>query len=194
MGGYRYEGPDETVSARRTAACVFAKRRVRVTNKEFGPMSEQDQMNALAAQLPIGAHALHGVLSGGQPEPEHVALLAGAHIHTVLDLRLPEEERGYDEAATVAHAGMEYLNIPVGPAGPDDAAYDKAREVLRDAGRRPILIHCKSANRVGAVVLPYLILDEGHSEAEAVEIATAAGLKVPALRESALAYVARHRG
>jgi hypothetical protein len=27
-----------------------------------------------------------------------------------------------------------------------------------------------------------------------VEIATAAGLKVPALRESALAYVARHRG
>ncbi|NBQ32498.1 MAG: hypothetical protein EBU21_11235, partial [Proteobacteria bacterium] len=66
--------------------------------------------------------------------------------------------------------------------------------VLRDAGRRPILIHCKSANRVGAVVLPYLILDEGHSEAEAVEIATAAGLKVPALRESALAYVARHRG
>ncbi|NBQ33594.1 MAG: hypothetical protein EBU21_16865, partial [Proteobacteria bacterium] len=90
MGGYRYEGPDETVSARRTAACVFAKRRGRVTNKEFGPMSEQDQMNALAAQLPIGAHALHGVLSGGQPEPEHVALLAGAHIHTVLDLRLPE--------------------------------------------------------------------------------------------------------
>ena len=81
-------------------------------------MNEQDQMNALAAQLPIGAHALHGVLSGGQPEPEHVALLAAAHIHTVLDLRLPEEERGYDEAASVAHAGMEYLNIPVGPAGP----------------------------------------------------------------------------
>ena len=63
-------------------------------------MNEQDQMNALAAQLPIGAHALHGVLSGGQPEPEHVALLAAAHIHTVLDLRLPEEERGYDEAPT----------------------------------------------------------------------------------------------
>lgn len=156
-------------------------------------MTTPEALSELAAGLPIGAHALHGVLSGGQPEPEHIAKLAEAHVHTVLDLRMPEEDRGYDEAEAVTHAGLEYLNIPVPPTGPDDAAFDRAREVLRDSARRPILIHCKSANRVGAVILPYLILDAGHETEEAVAIATNAGLKVAPLRDLALAYVAKQR-
>jgi protein tyrosine phosphatase (PTP) superfamily phosphohydrolase (DUF442 family) len=65
--------------------------------------------------------------------------------------------------------------------------------VLRDAANRPAVLHCKSANRAGAVLLPFLILDEGMPEAEAVEVAAKAGLKVEALKDLALQYVAAHK-
>ena len=44
-----------------------------------------------------------------------------------------------------------------------------------------------------ALLLPFLILDEGMPEAEAIEVASKAGLKVEALKDLALQYVAAHK-
>ena len=49
---------------------------------------------------------------------------------------------------------------PRGPQGHCDETFDRFRELIRDGGRRPLLVHCSSANRVGALLIPYLILDE----------------------------------
>jgi hypothetical protein len=42
---------------------------------------------------------------------------------------------------------------------------------------------------VGALLVPYLVLDEGKSTEEAEEIATGVGLKSDELKEAALEYV-----
>jgi uncharacterized protein (TIGR01244 family) len=157
-------------------------------------MSDASGLDHVAATISVGAHAYHGVVTGGQPEAHQIGDLASANVRTVIDLRMPDEDRGFDAPAAVTAAGMSYVTIPVPPTGPDTTAFDRVREVLRDTANRPAILHCKSANRAGAVLLPYLILDEGMPEAEAVEVAVTAGLKVEALKDLALQYVAANKG
>jgi protein tyrosine phosphatase (PTP) superfamily phosphohydrolase (DUF442 family) len=106
----------------------------------------------------------------------------------VIDLRTPEEERGLDEPEVVRQAGMEYASIPVGHEKVEEETFERFRELVRDPGRRPVLVHCSSANRVGALLVPYLILDEGRSREEALGIARRVGLRSDALEREALRY------
>ena len=54
---------------------------------------------------------------------------------------------------------------------------------------RPAVVHCASANRVGALLLPHLVLDEGRTEADAIATARAIGLRSQELLEAALTYL-----
>jgi protein tyrosine phosphatase (PTP) superfamily phosphohydrolase (DUF442 family) len=86
-------------------------------------------------------------------------------------------------------ARMEYLNIPVGHEEIDDETFEWFRGLMKDSERRPVLVHCSSANRVGALLIPYLILDEGKTPEEAVKMATEVGLESDELKQAALEYV-----
>lgn len=133
---------------------------------------------------------LEYVATAGQPEEEHLKRLAEAGYKTVVDLRTPEEPPRPDEwSMVVRRAGMEYVNIPVGHDDIDDKTFDRFRELIRDGGRRPVLVHCSSANRVGALLIPYLILDEGSTPEKASEIAAEVGLRSNRLKRAALRYV-----
>jgi uncharacterized protein (TIGR01244 family) len=136
-----------------------------------------------------GLCPLPGLVTGGQPDPDDLVALAQAGIRTILDTREPGERRGYDEAAAVARAGMKYVNVPVGSTI-DDTLFDRVRDVLRRE-ERPILVHCATGNRVGLALIPYLILDEGKSDEEAVALAVQMGMRSPQLAQFALRYVAR---
>jgi protein tyrosine phosphatase (PTP) superfamily phosphohydrolase (DUF442 family) len=134
---------------------------------------------------------LEGVATAGQPEQEHLERLAEAGYRTVLDVRTLEEDPGFDESETVRNAGMEYVNMPleVKPEAFTDEVFDRARELLADPDHRPILVHCASAVRVAPLLIPYLILDEGRSSDEAVEIASQVGPQQDELTDVALRYV-----
>src|ERR687886_2999345 len=140
--------------------------------------------------LENAGYPLEGVATAGQPEQEHLKRLAEAGYRTVLDVRTLEEDPGFDEAETVRNAGMEYVNIPleVKPEAFTDEVFDRARELLADPGRRPILVHCASAVRVAPLLIPYLIVDEGRSPEEAVEIASQVGPQQEELTDAALRY------
>ena len=69
--------------------------------------------------------------------------------------------------------------------------FDQAREQLKTA-ERPILLHCASANRVGAVWLPYRVLDGGLSWDHALAEAKTVGLKSPDYEAKAKDYIQRH--
>jgi uncharacterized protein (TIGR01244 family) len=148
---------------------------------------------ALAAALPNAGTPLPGVMTAGQPRAEDFARLAAAGCATVLDLCAPEEARGFDEPAAVAAAGLDYVNVPVRSYTPTDALFDQVRALLRDTARRPLLFHCRSANRVGGLLLPSLILDAGMDQEEALALAARVGLRHPDLARTALDYVARQR-
>lgn len=152
-------------------------------------MSESIDIQSLVPELINATCAAPDVYTGGQPSPEEIERLAAAGIRTIIDLRPPEEPHGFDEPATVAGAGAEYVSLPVRYSGIPDETFDRARELLRSPEKRPFLVHCRSGNRVGALLIPYLILDEGLSQDEALRIAMRAGLASQRLLDNAMAYV-----
>ncbi|MGB3683446.1 MAG: protein tyrosine phosphatase family protein [Rubrobacteraceae bacterium] len=152
------------------------------------------EITEIAPGLTNASSPLEGVATAGQPDKKHLESLAEAGYKTVMDLRTTEENRGFAEEEAVREAGMEYVNLPVGHETIDDDTFKRFRELMTDSGRRPALVHCSSANRVGALLIPYLILDEGKSLEEAVETASEVGLSSEELKNRALEYAGGYEG
>lgn len=156
-------------------------------------MAERPTLHELSASLPYGGAPTAGVITAGQPSPAQLEALGAARCVTVVDLRAASEPRGFDERAAVAAAGMEYFPIPLTAETVSDVEFDRVRDVLSDRAERPVLVHCASANRVGALLIPFFVLDEGLPESEALAAAKRVGLRSPELAGKALDYVRRHR-
>lgn len=133
------------------------------------------------------------LVTGGQPSREQIEALAQAGGAVVLDLRDPMEPRPFDEPETVRAAGMEYVNVPVGPGTMTDATIERILDVVRRNEGRPMYFHCGSGNRVGGALLPYFIIDRGMSEEAAIEEAMRIGLRSPELLEWGLEYARRQQ-
>jgi protein tyrosine phosphatase (PTP) superfamily phosphohydrolase (DUF442 family) len=135
---------------------------------------------------------LPNVVTGGQPTAEQLKALKEAGGAIVLDLRDPMEPRPVDEAALVRQLGMEYVNVPVRAGALDDLLLERVLGVLRAAGDRTVFVHCGSGNRVGGALLPYLMLDQGMEEQDAVEQAMRVGLRSAEMLEWGLDYIRRN--
>ena len=146
-----------------------------------------------AVPLAYGSSPLEGVITAGQPTAGQIGQLAKAGLRTIIDLRPLSEPRGFDESAAAREAGVVYHNVPVTPATLSDTDFDRVRELLADPAQRPVLVHCASANRVGALLMPWLELDEKRSAAEALAMARRIGLRSEELARSAAAYTVTHR-
>lgn len=100
------------------------------------------------------ASAVDGVTSAGQPDEAALEVFAKAGYVAVIDMRGPEEDRGLkDEAATVEGLGLDYVAMPV--ASRDEISFESARKLdeILEAYDGPVLVHCGSGNRVGAVLV-----------------------------------------
>lgn len=155
------------------------------------PMDES-AMRKIVEVLPYGGCPMPGVATAGQPDAAAWSVLARAGFKSVVDLREPSEPRGHDEVGEVARAGLRYLPLPVSHASLGDRQFDVLREFIRDPLNRPVLVHCQSANRVGALMLPYLVLDEHLPLEEAQRRAAEVGLRSPEYAALALEYIKRH--
>ena len=136
---------------------------------------------------------LPNVITGGQPDGRQLRALKDAGGGIVLDLRDPMESRPVDEAKVVRELGMEYVNVPVRGGALDDATLERVLAVLRGAGNRTVFVHCGSGNRVGGALIPYLILDQGLEEQDAVDRAMQVGLRSAEMLEWGLDYARRNR-
>jgi protein tyrosine phosphatase (PTP) superfamily phosphohydrolase (DUF442 family) len=143
--------------------------------------------------VPNACQLLPTVVTGGQPSAAHLGAFHASGGRLVLDVRDPMEPRPLDEPATLASLGMEYVNVPIGPHSLTDATLDRILEVLRNAGDNIVLVHCASGSRVGAAMLPFLMLDQGMEQEDAVEQAMRVGLRSAELMEWALDYTQRHQ-
>lgn len=138
-------------------------------------------------------HTLGGVFLASQPKPEDFEQAKKGGVKTVINLRHHEEVTDFNEQQVVEGLGLNYLNLPWnGPEELNDEVFDRARELLKTA-ERPILLHCSSANRVGAVWLPHRVLDGGISIDEAVAEAKVVGLTSPDFEAKARDYIARKK-
>jgi len=156
-------------------------------------MSQQDTLRSVLGTIPNAVCPVDGIASAGQPPKTAWGDIARAGYRTVVDLRMPDEPRDHNEPEAVRAAGMEYVAIPTSQPTLRDEIFDRFREVMSDADRRPIFVHCATANRVGALLLPYFALDEHRPMSEAVQLAQRAGLRNPELANLAVNY-AQKRG
>lgn len=139
-------------------------------------------------------HTLGGVFLASQPKAEDFAQAKKGGVKTVINLRHASEIKDFNEQKVVEDEGLAYINLPWdGPAELTDEVFDKAREHLRTA-ERPILLHCSSANRVGAVWLPHRVLDGGLSWDDALAEAKIVGLKSADYEAKAKDYIKRRGG
>jgi len=148
------------------AACSFAAQ-----------TSDDAVISIKSADIKSDASLLEGrqAFSTGQPDSEVLAIAKDAGFTTVVDMRRATEDRGMDEAAVVASMGMRYITLPVD--GANGVTYENAAELdkIMAAADGPVLLHCASGNRVGAL---YALSEKmaGASNEEALAAGKAAGL------------------
>lgn len=129
-----------------------------------------------SSDLPNARSVADGVISTGQPTVDQLRRAAGTGVKTIVNLCAPGE-CGWDEAAVVRDLGMNYLAIPV----PDASALTpanarKLHAVLEDAAHRPVIVHCASGNRVGALFALRAFHEQGCDVEGALEQGRLAGL------------------
>jgi len=146
-----------------------------------------DALNGVANACQI----LPGIVTGGQPTAPDLERLRTAGGGIVLDLRDPMEPRPLDEPALAGKLGLKYVNVPVGSGSLNDQTIERVLEVLRNAGDSSVFVHCASGSRVGGAMIPYLMLDQGLSEEDAVGQAMRIGLRSAELMEWGVEYARR---
>lgn len=108
--------------------------------------------------------AVDGVTSAGQPDEAALEVFADAGYATVIDLRGEGEDRGFDEAKVVEDLGLHYVTLPIEEE--NAISFDNARrldELLREYPG-PVLVKCRSGNRVGALLALRASLDGADAE------------------------------
>lgn len=126
-----------------------------------------------------------GLITGGQPNEAALRRFARAGGWRVIDLRTPEEARGYDERALATTLGIDYINLPIDGAAGIDATNAAALHAALVDAQGPILLHCASGNRVGALLALEAAQVQGLSPQAALELGRSAGLRSlePVVRE-----------
>lgn len=128
------------------------------------------------ADAPPFAQPRAGLYTAGQPTAEQLAQAKAAGVTTVIDLRGAGEDRGFDEPATARALGLRYLSLPV--AGGKGVTVETARQLHALLGQTegPVLLHCASGNRAGALLALAAAHVDGADNASALALGRAAGL------------------
>ena len=140
------------------------------TTPEAGPP------NSLANLIPYGAEPWPGIITAGQPSKQDFEALRDQGLRTVINLRVPSERGTRDEPAWMKELGLTYISIPV--EGAENLNQEVARELDRalENAERPVLVHCGSSNRVGAVFALRAFHLEGMSAEDSLRVGRAAGV------------------
>lgn len=101
--------------------------------------------------------------------------VSAAGFSTVVDMRAADEDRGFDEQKEIERLGMSYLLLPIGSA--DDISLENAAvpDQILAQNHNPVLIHCASGNRFGALFALREKL-HGASNDDAVAVGKAVGM------------------
>lgn len=129
----------------------------------------------------------------GQPSEAEFVAARKRGIKVVITLR-EKDEINWDEADTVKKLGMEFHDFGFrDPADLTDKVFDSVRVALQKSKEKPVMVHCASANRVGAVWLAHRVLDAKIPVEASLAEARAVGLRTSAYEQRAYEYIAAER-
>lgn len=169
IGCQKEPGSDQPANRKETS------RTEKLTKKKIGSLEQ--------------LHVIDNQYLSAQPAKSDFQKMKQMGVKTVINLRSAEETPDLNEKELVEGLGMTYHNVPFSSPGElNDEVFAKTRDLLQTV-ERPLLLHCSSANRTGAVWIPYLVLDRGVDLEDAVREAKTIGLRSSALEKKARSYV-----
>jgi len=164
-----------------------------LTGHTFGQLTQAPQVKDAALGNTRNVHACGKLFLAGQPMRDDIVAIKDNGVQRVITLRT-NGEVDWDEAAAIKDAGLEFVEVPFGsPDSLTDNVFDKVRKLLNDSDKTSTLLHCGSANRVGAVWLTHRVLDQRVPLETAVKEAKTIGLRTAAFESKALDYIKRRR-
>ena len=141
-----------------------------------GPAAPAPTASAHEVALPPLREPRAGWFTAGQPSAQAWPALKARGVGTVINLRPAEEQPGRDEAAEVGASGLDYVALPVAGAADVTAANADALWARLQRARGPVLVHCASGNRVGALLAIGTARQGGMTPAQALAFGREAGL------------------
>ena len=134
-------------------------------------------------------HAFGSTLLCGQPTVEEFAEAKQRGIQVVITLR-EGGELDWDEGAALKQMGLEFHSLGFRrPESLTNEIIEKSLQLLKDSDSAPVMLHCASANRVGAIWLVHRVLNDGLSIDAATKEAKAVGLRTPEYETVVLEYI-----
>lgn len=127
-------------------------------------------------QLPNQCNPAPDLVSCGMPSLQDLEEAKKNGVRTIVNLCSPADTPAYEPEHT-AELGLTYFNIPV--TGPADLTREKAMAlaaVVNDCANHPVLIHCMSGNRVGALMALKAFYADGASPDAALLTGLRSGL------------------
>ncbi len=141
--------------------------------------------SVLAQKIPYG-HQVSTVQNYNRAAPDIAtsgligdggeSVLAAHGFKTVIDMRVANEGTNREKALVEA-AGLVYVNIPMTVANISPEHVEAFTQALQKSPK-PILVHCGSGNRAGAIWASYLI-SQGSDVEEAIAAGRKAGMRPP---------------
>jgi uncharacterized protein (TIGR01244 family) len=140
--------------------------------------AEADLPEAPSLSIPNARRPSRGMLVGGQPSLSQLDEAKALGFRMVINLR-PAQEPGAlaEEAAHAQALGLRLVELPL--AEPKDLTTERVRAfaaALADRDGYPVLVHCSSGNRAGALLALKAHILDGRSAEEALEVGRGAGL------------------
>ena len=134
------------------------------------------------------------VACAGATSVEAIAGLRRAGFVSIVNLRRASEPGADIEASRAAAeaAGLTYIHLPFDSEAPDPAVVTEFLAAVTNQANQPVLVHCGSANRVGALWLVKRVMRDRWTIAQATDEAKAIGLRSGKLEAFALEYLADH--
>ncbi len=121
---------------------------------------------AVAAEAPFGDKVGASVTNydriaptvgtGGLLREGAVDRLKALGFKTIVDLRAPEEGIQGEKASAEA-AGLNYINLPITAQAPSQSQVEAFAGIVDDPRNWPVLVHCHTGNRVGAMWALYRV-------------------------------------
>jgi len=138
-------------------------------------------------------HAFGPILLCGQPSAEDLMASKERGVKVFVTLRT-EGEVGWDESAAVEELGLDFHRFGFrAPETLTEEIIDNSLKHLANANKKPVMLYCASANRVGAIWMAHRILHDGLTIEKARAEAKTVGLRTPGYEKIVLAYVEKQQ-
>jgi uncharacterized protein (TIGR01244 family) len=149
-------------------------------DSDGGPSAAAGAPDLSQVDLPNKQTPQPGVVTGGQPSEEQLEGASKAGVKVVVNLRGADEPKVAETGEAARRFGMEYIHIPLSKGaanlGLNEENARALAEVLGGAVEQPVLVHCGSGNRVGALFSLKAFYVDGKSADESLQAGLDAGL------------------